>query len=127
MSYSGEKNSKYFDYSTCLFGLSRPCQKKSEIRQPPLPPLTETIISWQTPPPSLVRKNQKLPDSSPHLVADIICEPPLSLNNIFFCVCKSKSCKIMVCHDPNCGNIYFECSKVCEVASGLLTPRGRHN
>ena len=33
----------------------------------------------------------------------------------------------MVCHDPNCGNMYLYCSNVCEVASGLLTPRGRHN
>ena len=26
----------------------------------------------------------------------------------------------MVCHDPNCGNMYLNCSNVCEVASGLL-------
>ena len=36
-------------------------------------------------------------------------------------VCKFISCKIMVSHDPNCGNIYVNCSNVCEVASGLLT------
>ena len=33
----------------------------------------------------------------------------------------------MVCHDPNCGNMNFNCSNVCEVASGLLTLRGRYN
>ena len=33
----------------------------------------------------------------------------------------------MVCHDPNWWNLYFNCSNVCEVASGLLTLRGRHN
>ena len=33
----------------------------------------------------------------------------------------------MVCHYPNCGNLNFNCSNVCEVASGLLTQRDRHN
>ena len=32
-----------------------------------------------------------------------------------------------LCPDLNYGNMYFNCSNVCEVASGLLTPRGRHN
>ena len=40
--------------------LAPPCQKKSEIGQPPLPPLSEKIRNWQTPPPPFVRKNQKL-------------------------------------------------------------------
>ena len=29
----------------------------------------------------------------------------------------------MVGHDPKCGNIYYTCSNVCEVTSGLLTPQ----
>ena len=27
----------------------------------------------------------------------------------------------MDCHDPNCVHMYFDCSNVCGVASGLLT------
>ena len=41
--------------------------------------LSEKIWNWLTPPPPLVRKNQKLPVSPHPLVADIICEQPLSL------------------------------------------------
>ena len=33
----------------------------------------------------------------------------------------------MVCHDPNGGNMYYNCSNVYEVANGLVTPNGRHN
>ena len=33
----------------------------------------------------------------------------------------------MVFDDPNCGKLYINCSNVCEVASGSLTPRGQHN
>ena len=54
MSYSEKKkNSKYFDYTTCLFR--------------PSPPLSEKIWNRQTPPRPLVRKNQKLDDSPPPL------------------------------------------------------------
>ena len=50
MTYS-EKNSKYFDYSTCLFRLS--------------PPLSEKIRNWLTPPPPLFRKNLKMAEPRP--------------------------------------------------------------
>ena len=33
----------------------------------------------------------------------------------------------MVCPDPKCGSMYINCSNVCEVASGLLTPKGWYN
>ena len=51
----------------------------------------------------------------------------ISSNNVFFHVFKFRSYWIMVFHDPNYGKMYFNCSNVCEIASGLLTPRGRHN
>ena len=51
----------------------------------------------------------------------------MSSNNVFFYLFKLISYHRMVCPDPNCGNIHINCLNVCEVASGLLTPRGRHN
>jgi hypothetical protein len=45
----------------------------------------------------------------------------MSTSNVFFYLFKFISYQRMVCHDPNCGNIYINCSNVCEVASGLLT------
>ena len=51
----------------------------------------------------------------------------INSNSIFFYLCKFITYQIIVCHNPNCGNMYFNCSNVWEVASGLLTPRGQHN
>ena len=51
----------------------------------------------------------------------------ISSHNFFFYLFKFISYQRMVCSDPNCGNIYYNCSNVCEVASGLLIPRGQHN
>ena len=47
----------------------------------------------------------------------------VSSNNVFFYLSKFISYQIMVRHDPNYGNMYFNCSSVREVVSGLLTPR----
>ena len=61
--FQKKKNSKYFEYSTCLFRLSPPLSEKIRNWLTPLAPLSEKIRNWQTaPPPS---------------VADIICERPL--------------------------------------------------
>ena len=43
----------------------------------------------------------------------------MSSNNVFFYLFKFLSYQRMVCLDPNCGNTYINCSKVCVVASGF--------
>ena len=61
---------------------SPPCQNKSEIGKPPLPPLSEKIRNWLTPPlPPCQKKFINWLTPPLPLVADIICEPPLMASN----------------------------------------------
>ena len=60
------------------------------------------------------------------LLAGLLVNPKPKLPHFFY-LCKFISYQISVCHDPNCGKMYFNCSNVCEVMRGLLTAKGRHN
>ena len=72
------KNSDFFCQCMLIHTCPHLVRKKSEYVYP-LPPLSEKIWNWPTPPPPVVRKKSKsvLP---PPLVADIICEQPLSFD-----------------------------------------------
>ena len=68
----------FYENFSHLYPPSPPRQHLSAFGLPPLPPSSAMVSFWLTPPPPFVSNSQHLPNSPPPLLADVICEQPLT-------------------------------------------------